>query len=668
MPPSKAPSALPSTSPTASLAPSQSPSIIEVYAQLGSDLDGEFGGDGSGSAVALSFYGDTVAIGAIFNDGGGFWSGHVRVFSWDGLVWSQKGPDLDGASSGDNLGSSVALSADGDIVAAGAPGNSGGHVRVWKWADGLWSQLGDDILGESGGDESGYAISLSSDGTVLAVGARLNDGNGTNSGHVKVWEWTGWSWTQRGQTIIGEMSHDTSGSSVSMSSDGSLVAIGAPYNDGNGSRSGHVRVWEWSGSAWTQRGLDIDGQSSIDRSGRSVSMSGDGSMVAIGGHYNSQNGSRAGQVRVWEWDGSVWSQKGADLLGDASYDYFGQAVALSWDGSSLAIGAPRNDNGGLDSGHVKVFEWSGSSWESRGDTIVGEARDDHSGTSLAMSWNGGRLAVGAKENDGNGPSSGHVRVFEWTGVLPELTSQAPSTSLKPSFSSSPSAVPSTSLAPSQNPKVEISSFPTPQPSMPSFVAPDSSLNEYMCTTNLKRLGTPMIGSFVGNGNLFDVVAKETGLWISGLTVNLNSDEWVYVHVYTRLGHYSMDPADWTLLSEVFVQAKGDGQPTELGCFEPVFVPAYSTRSFWVQQHLNAQVSSRMMSTYGSDEGNSWWSNDDLEIHQGRIVESSGDLSRTKYPYVWNGEVKYMTQGASPTPPPTPEENGMLHRYCVFAFC
>ena len=123
MPPSKAPSALPSTSPTASLAPSQSPSIIEVYAQLGSDLDGEFGGDGSGSAVALSFYGDTVAIGAIFNDGGGFWSGHVRVFSWDGLVWSQKGPDLDGASSGDNLGSSVALSADGDIVAAGAPGN-----------------------------------------------------------------------------------------------------------------------------------------------------------------------------------------------------------------------------------------------------------------------------------------------------------------------------------------------------------------------------------------------------------------------------------------------------------------------------------------------------------------------------------------------------------------
>ena len=173
------PSAMPSTS----IAPSESPSIAKLFAQLGSDLDGEFGGDDSGSAVALSFYGDTVAIGARYNDGGGYRSGHVRVFSWDGLAWSQKGPDLDGAASYDYLGSSVALSADGDIVAAGAPGNDGGHVRVWKWVDDHWSQLGDDILGETSSDQSGLAISLSADGTVLAVGARYNDDNGTRSGH-----------------------------------------------------------------------------------------------------------------------------------------------------------------------------------------------------------------------------------------------------------------------------------------------------------------------------------------------------------------------------------------------------------------------------------------------------------------------------------------------------
>ena len=45
-----------------------------------------------------------------------------------------------------------------------------------------------------------------------------------------------------------------------MSSDGTIVAIGAPYNDGNGSNSGHVRVYEYSGSSWSQLGADINGE------------------------------------------------------------------------------------------------------------------------------------------------------------------------------------------------------------------------------------------------------------------------------------------------------------------------------------------------------------------------------------------------------------------------
>ena len=148
-------------------------------------------------------------------------------------------------------------------------------------------------------------------------------------------------------------------------------------------------------------------------------------MVAVGSPESNQTG----YVHVWEWDGSVWSQKGADLLGNT--------VALSWDGSSVAIGAPYNDDG---SGHVKVFEWSGSSWESRGDAILGEAIYDDSGASISLSWNGGRLAVGAPLNDGNGGSrSGHVRVFQWTGVLPEAPSQAPSQA--PSKTVQPSGLP-----------------------------------------------------------------------------------------------------------------------------------------------------------------------------------------------------------------------------------
>ena len=49
-----------------------------------------------------------------------------------------------------------------------------------------WIQIGSDIDGEATGDNSGYSVSLSDDGTVVAIGARFNDGNGSKAGHVRI--------------------------------------------------------------------------------------------------------------------------------------------------------------------------------------------------------------------------------------------------------------------------------------------------------------------------------------------------------------------------------------------------------------------------------------------------------------------------------------------------
>jgi hypothetical protein len=70
---------------------------------------------------------------------------------------------------------------------------------------------------------------------------------------------------------------------VSLSSDGTIVAIGGFSNDASGSNAGHVRVLQWSGSAWVQLGADIDGEAADDRFGRSAALSSDGTIVAIGG-------------------------------------------------------------------------------------------------------------------------------------------------------------------------------------------------------------------------------------------------------------------------------------------------------------------------------------------------------------------------------------------------
>ena len=160
-------------------------------------------------------------------------------------------------------------------------------------------QLGTDIDGEAANDQSGYSVSLSSDGKRVAIGAYFNDnGNGTNSGHVRVYEYSGNAWTQVGDDIDGEAGGDQSGTSVSLSSDGKRVAIGAYLNDDNGNNSGQVRIYEYNGTAWTQLGGDIDGEAALDLSGYSVSLSSDGKRVAIGAP---ENDSRAGHVRVYRF-------------------------------------------------------------------------------------------------------------------------------------------------------------------------------------------------------------------------------------------------------------------------------------------------------------------------------------------------------------------------------
>ena len=111
-------------------------------------------------------------------------------------------------------------------------------------------QIGSDIDGEMSNDFSGSSISLSNNGNTVAIGATGNDGNGNNSGHVRVFHNNGITWTQVGNDIDGEVEEDFSGSSVSLSDDGSTIAIGAPSNNGNGNKSGHVRIFRNIHGTW----------------------------------------------------------------------------------------------------------------------------------------------------------------------------------------------------------------------------------------------------------------------------------------------------------------------------------------------------------------------------------------------------------------------------------
>ena len=166
-------------------------------------------------------------------------------------------------------------------------------------------------------------------------------------------------WLQIGSDIDGEAADDYFGSSIGMSGDGAFVAIGAPYNDGNGFNSGHIRVFENLSGVWSQVGIDIVGSNTGSYGHKNtISLSDDGAVIAIGIAGDYTNGNSSGLVRILQNMGGIWSQIGSGIYGTAAYDVFGNSVALSGDGSVVAVGSAMP----LGVSSVKVFQNLAGTW------------------------------------------------------------------------------------------------------------------------------------------------------------------------------------------------------------------------------------------------------------------------------------------------------------------
>lgn len=376
---------------------------LSSQVQIGQDILGEEAGDRSGLSNSLSSDGNRLAIGGYLNDENGTDAGHVRVYDLNNGTWSQVGQDIDGEQLGDHAGIAISLSSDGHHLAIGATGNSNGHVQVYEWDEGAWSQVGAKIDGEIEGDNSGRSVSLSSDGSRLAIGA----GGLTSRGHVQVLEWNGTNWMQMGTKILAAWQDAQLGASVSLSSDGSFLALGAP-----GNAPGYAQVYEWNGEDWIQKGNNI---SSIEENqgkvGFNVTISSDGKRLAVDEPFYRINETSTGAVRIFEWDGENWTQMGTDLQAEEGEGLFGSALSLSSDGSRVSIGIPSNTEKSTNSGLVRVFEWNEQEWIQVGEDIYGKADKDQMGASASLSSDGKRVAIGAWLNDDNGIDAGHVRVY-----------------------------------------------------------------------------------------------------------------------------------------------------------------------------------------------------------------------------------------------------------------
>ena len=203
-----------------------------------------------------------------------------------------------------------------------------------------WNQLGlssEIIVGLSNDDQFGWDLALSSNGRVVAGSSIANDASGNNSGQVRIFELSNNSnrWTQKGFNINGPKLGSESGYSISLAGNGNRIAIGAWKDNSNGTNSGAVRVYDFSANVndWRQKGQTIAGVSGSFE-GYATALSLDGQTLASASILEA---SRNGQVKTFTISGTTWNNKGSINGIDIS---FGRAIKLSANGNVIVIGAP----------------------------------------------------------------------------------------------------------------------------------------------------------------------------------------------------------------------------------------------------------------------------------------------------------------------------------------
>lgn len=281
-------------------------------------------------------------------------------------------------------------------------------------------------------DYYGASASLSSDGLILVVGEPKQDdvsaGTITDSGAVYTYDWSGSAWVQRGLPLNCPdfTAGNQFGYSVAISGNGLVLVVGAPFQ-GAGD-PGYVYTYDWSGSAWAQRGSAFTHPSDPSapyRFAQALSLSTNGAVLVVGDpdHYDSSitTSNNIGAAYVYDVSGSTWTQRGSKILAATSgyNNLFGYAVSISGNGLVLAIGCL--NEGGTGAGSVYVYDWSGSAWVARGSPIVSPdpARLSY-GITVSLSATGAWLLAGASTA---ATPDDRVFILQWNGSAWVLENQ-----------------------------------------------------------------------------------------------------------------------------------------------------------------------------------------------------------------------------------------------------
>lgn len=260
------------------------------------------------------------------------------------------------------------------------------------------------IYGEEAFDLLGDKVSLSDDGNIMAISAPTLSLD--RQGFVRILEWDGSSWNNRGDDILDGNLANRIRFPIALSKEGNRVAFASDFMD-DFQYQGFGRVYEFQNGSWNQIGQTLSEDELVATFEiRTLSMNEAGTRVAIGRPDVQEPIRQAGSVKVWELQEDKWVQLGQEIRGNKVMDRLGYSIQLSGDGNKLAVSF---DQAGDQPGGVRILEYSGNEWIQMGEDMMGEPGEINFGKRIKYAPDGSQIVICS---DGDDSGSGSISVFE----------------------------------------------------------------------------------------------------------------------------------------------------------------------------------------------------------------------------------------------------------------
>lgn len=331
--------------------------------------------------------------------------------------WSQLGESIKYSKNNSYFGHSVSINnnatSDNAIIAIGAPGENGGRVYVYEWniSNFMWEQKGKIFSPEYNGlsQNLGYSLCLNNTGNILVIGNPNADINGkTNIGNIRVFIWNNNEWNQLGNSISGEVQNENKGYIVKLNENATInnlvIVTSQPQYDTNSNNNvGRVTTYKYNKTTniWDNHGTFIYG-GNRQKLGTSISINGDGNILAIGSSYSSNNGYKSGKVEIYYYNinNNSWDKFTTDILGNY-YDSLGYNIDINSDCKTnslyLLVSSPTYNS---NRGKVQYMYWDGIKWNTIY-TSLGNFKNHYFGNDgISINSKGDRFSIGDSINNG----------------------------------------------------------------------------------------------------------------------------------------------------------------------------------------------------------------------------------------------------------------------------